>query len=182
MDVPFSNKFLMPCCVGCSTDDDYDDFGQKKKWPKIIFLGTINEIPASGRGMVRGKMLHFVAFFVHFDKLIRPHPGPLCPSPPPSFGTFPKIHPFLKIRPSFTKWFINQSIVYLHCRSTAISYLKQPSCHMIFEAAWSYHIWSSPVFAGVLPCHISSSPVAIWYLKRTGWNIILFAGGLSYHI
>ena len=27
MDVPFSNKFLMPCCVGCSTDDDYDDFG-----------------------------------------------------------------------------------------------------------------------------------------------------------
>ena len=29
MDVPFSNKFLMPCCVGCSTDDDYDDFGPK---------------------------------------------------------------------------------------------------------------------------------------------------------
>ena len=27
MDVPFSNKVLMPCCVGCSTDDDYDDFG-----------------------------------------------------------------------------------------------------------------------------------------------------------
>ena len=27
MDVPFSNKFLMPCCVGCSSDDDYDDFG-----------------------------------------------------------------------------------------------------------------------------------------------------------
>ena len=27
MDVPFSNKFLMPCCVGCSAaDDDYDDF------------------------------------------------------------------------------------------------------------------------------------------------------------
>ena len=31
MDVPFSNKFLMPCCVGCSTDDDYDDF-QKKNY------------------------------------------------------------------------------------------------------------------------------------------------------
>ena len=29
MDVPFSNKFLMPCCVGCSTDDDYDDFQKK---------------------------------------------------------------------------------------------------------------------------------------------------------
>ena len=29
--------------------------------------------------MVKGKMSHFVAFFVHFDKLIRPHPGPLCP-------------------------------------------------------------------------------------------------------
>jgi len=27
--------------------------------------------------MIKGKMLHFVAFFVHFDKLIRPHPGPL---------------------------------------------------------------------------------------------------------
>ena len=51
---------------------------KKQKWPKIIFLGTIiNEISASGRGMVRGKMSHFVAFFVHFDKLIRPHPGPL---------------------------------------------------------------------------------------------------------
>ena len=51
---------------------------KKQKWPKIIFLGTIiNEISASGRGMVRGKMLHFVAFFVHFDKLIRRPPGPL---------------------------------------------------------------------------------------------------------
>ena len=29
MDVPFSNKFQMPCCVGCSADDDYDDFEQK---------------------------------------------------------------------------------------------------------------------------------------------------------
>ena len=27
MDVPFSNKFLMPRCNGCSADDDYDDFG-----------------------------------------------------------------------------------------------------------------------------------------------------------
>ena len=33
--------------------------------------------PVSGRAMVKGKMLHFVAFFVHLDKLIRPHPGPL---------------------------------------------------------------------------------------------------------
>ena len=31
MDVPFSNEFLMPCCVGCSSDDDYDDF-QKKNY------------------------------------------------------------------------------------------------------------------------------------------------------
>ena len=38
--------------------------------------------PVSGRAMGKGKMLHFVAFFVHFDKLIRPHPGPLCPPPP----------------------------------------------------------------------------------------------------
>ena len=27
MDVSFSNEFLMPSCVGCSSDDDYDDFG-----------------------------------------------------------------------------------------------------------------------------------------------------------
>ena len=33
--------------------------------------------PVSGKAMVKGKMLHFVAFFVHLDKLIRPHPGPL---------------------------------------------------------------------------------------------------------
>ena len=33
--------------------------------------------PVSGRAMVRGKMLHFVAFFVHFEKFILPHPGPL---------------------------------------------------------------------------------------------------------
>ena len=25
--VPFSNKFLMLRCNGCSADDDYDDFG-----------------------------------------------------------------------------------------------------------------------------------------------------------
>ena len=56
MDVPFSNKFLMPCCVGCSTDDDYDDFGptfflafkmafwcQKvKKSQKVKFLWNLN--------------------------------------------------------------------------------------------------------------------------------------------
>ena len=53
---------------------------KKQKWPKIIFFGTIiKKNPVSGRAMVKGKMLHFVAFFVHFDKLIRPHPGPLCP-------------------------------------------------------------------------------------------------------
>ena len=27
MDVPFSNRFLMPRYNGCSADDDYDDFG-----------------------------------------------------------------------------------------------------------------------------------------------------------
>ena len=44
-----------------------------------FYLGgtIIKKNPVSGRVMVKGKMLHFVAFFVHFDKLIRPHPGPL---------------------------------------------------------------------------------------------------------
>ena len=51
---------------------------KKQKWPKIIFFRTIiKKNPISGRAMVKGKMLHFVAFFVHFDKSIRPHPGPL---------------------------------------------------------------------------------------------------------
>ena len=62
---------------------------KKQKWPKIIFLGTIiNEISASGRGMVRGKMSHFVAFFVHFDKLIRPPPGPLRVRPKRTMSPF----------------------------------------------------------------------------------------------
>ena len=43
----------------------------------IELFWTAKKIPVSGRAMVRGKMLHFVAFFVFFDKLIRPHPGPL---------------------------------------------------------------------------------------------------------
>ena len=51
---------------------------KKQKWPKMIFLGILSKKnPVSGRAMVKGKMLHFVAFFVHFDKSIRPHPGPL---------------------------------------------------------------------------------------------------------
>ena len=69
---------------------------KKQKWPKIIFLGTIiNEILASGRGMVRGKMLHFVAFFVHFDKLIRPHPGPLWEGGSAAWEFFPHNPVFL---------------------------------------------------------------------------------------
>ena len=33
--------------------------------------------PVSGRAMVRDITMHFDALFVNFDKLIRPHPGPL---------------------------------------------------------------------------------------------------------
>ena len=54
---------------------------KKKNGQKSIFWDYHKKNPVSGRAMVRGKMLHFVAFFVHFDKLIRPHPGPLCPPP-----------------------------------------------------------------------------------------------------
>ena len=32
LDVPVSNEILMPCCVGCSADDDDDDF------ERIFFL------------------------------------------------------------------------------------------------------------------------------------------------
>ena len=53
---------------------------KKLKWPKINFFGTIIKKNSSFReSNSQGKMSHFVAFFVHFDKLIRPHPGPLCP-------------------------------------------------------------------------------------------------------
>ena len=40
MDVPFSNEFLMPCCVGCSADDDYDDFDKKNKNGQNSFFWT----------------------------------------------------------------------------------------------------------------------------------------------
>ena len=51
---------------------------QKKMATNNIFWDHYQKKnPVSGRAMVKGKMLHFVAFFVHFDKLIRPHPGPL---------------------------------------------------------------------------------------------------------
>ena len=51
---------------------------KKQNGRKSFFLGLLSKITlVSGRVMVRGKMLYFVAFFVHFDKLIRPHPGPL---------------------------------------------------------------------------------------------------------
>ena len=40
---------------------------------KNQFFGTIiQKNPVLGKAMVRGKMSHFVAFFVHFDKLIQP--------------------------------------------------------------------------------------------------------------
>ena len=33
MDIPFYNKFLMPCCNGCSVHYDYDDFCMENwKW------------------------------------------------------------------------------------------------------------------------------------------------------
>ena len=51
---------------------------KKEKLLKIIFSRDYHQKnPVSGKAMVKGKMLHFVAFFVHFYKLIRPHPGPL---------------------------------------------------------------------------------------------------------
>ena len=60
---------------------------KNKNGQKSYFLGAITKKnPVSWRAIVKGKMLHFVAFFVHFDKLIRPHPGPLCP--PPTVGQF----------------------------------------------------------------------------------------------
>ena len=55
---------------------------KKQKWQNKKIGTIIKKNPVSGRAMVKGKMSHFVAFFVHFDKLIRPHPGPLCPAPP----------------------------------------------------------------------------------------------------
>ena len=40
--------------------------------------------------MVRVILLHFDAFFVHFDKLIRWPPGPLCPPTPLTENHFAK--------------------------------------------------------------------------------------------
>ena len=38
--------------------------------------------------MFKGLMSLFVSFFVHFQKLIRPYPGPLCPPPPFNYGPY----------------------------------------------------------------------------------------------
>ena len=39
-----------------------------------------------GKTMLKVLLPHFAWFFVHFDKLIRPHPGPLCPPHPAQFA------------------------------------------------------------------------------------------------
>ena len=52
---------------------------QGQKWPKINFLGlSLNIVSDLGEALFRVKMSHFVSFFVHFEKLIRRPPGPLC--------------------------------------------------------------------------------------------------------
>ena len=70
MDVPFSNKFLMPCCVGCSTDDDYDDFGHfifKAHFENFLeFLDSpIKEVNLKNPyGLSIETSLHVLSFFV----------------------------------------------------------------------------------------------------------------------
>ena len=70
--------------------------------------------------MFKGLLSLFVSFFVHFQKLIRPYPGPLCP--PPRYGLFTdkKIytHFFLEIesmiaKTNFTLGPIEKSIVFV---------------------------------------------------------------------
>ena len=49
-----------------------------QKWPKIIFLRLLLKIiPVLWKAMFRLLLPGFAWFFVHFHKLIRPHPGPL---------------------------------------------------------------------------------------------------------
>ena len=49
-----------------------------QKWTKNHFLGhSFKIIPALWKTMFRVSLPGFAWFFVHFHKLIRPHPGPL---------------------------------------------------------------------------------------------------------
>ena len=49
-----------------------------QKWPKIIFLRlSLKIIPVLWKAMFRLLLPGFAWFFVHFHKLIRPHPSPL---------------------------------------------------------------------------------------------------------
>ena len=50
---------------------------------KIPFFRTFIKNSVFGKALFRVKMSHFVSFFVHFEKLIRRPPGPLCQPPPP---------------------------------------------------------------------------------------------------
>ena len=64
--------------------------GQTCKNGQKYFLGglSLKIILVLGKAMFKVLLPHFAWFFVHFDKLIRPHPGPLCP---PRFGKRPDL-------------------------------------------------------------------------------------------
>ena len=65
MDVPFSNKSLMPCCVGCSADDDYDDFGHfifKADFEN--FLEFLDSLTTEVSGLSNETSLNVLSFFV----------------------------------------------------------------------------------------------------------------------
>ena len=79
----YNDDMMVKCC--CSSfhkfwleliklDDDYDNF-------------QLN--PVLGRAMVKGITMHFDVLFIHFDKLIRPHPGPLWEGGKGSYGKCP---------------------------------------------------------------------------------------------
>ena len=84
----FSNKFLMPCCNGCSADDDHDDFDRifflalkwlfwcknTKKVQKVKFSRACEHIFGAGQ-------FNILAVFDDF----RPSNGPL--GQPQRFGS-----------------------------------------------------------------------------------------------
>ena len=74
----FSSRWPFGCSAACfSVPIAQSDLFKAKmrKWPKIVlFLTFIKEKTGFGENNVQSLI---ASFFVHFQKLIRPHPGPL---------------------------------------------------------------------------------------------------------
>ena len=80
-----AGRFLAPIAQSDPWQSQTCKNGQK------YFLGglSLKIILVLGKAMFKVLLPHFAWFFVHFDKLIRPHPGPLWEGGKGSYGKCP---------------------------------------------------------------------------------------------